>query len=232
MTRIPIHWIDERDPPDAFPPPDRALTQPSGLLAAGGDLSVARLLAAYRRGIFPWYEEGQPILWWSPNPRAVLQPAEVHVSRSLARTLRRGNFSVTADRAFAEVIDACAMPRRSGPGTWITAAMAAAYTRLHTKGYAHSIEVWHDGRLVGGLYGVALGAVFFGESMFSRMTDASKVALARLSVHLVSRQFQLIDCQVDSPHLRSLGAELISRAAFNSRLAELLPLDVKFGTLE
>lgn len=231
MTRIPIHWIDERDPPDAFPPPRRALTQPNGLLAAGGDLSVARLLAAYRHGIFPWYEDGQPILWWSPNPRAVLRPESLHVSRSLARTLRRGKFHVTTDSAFAAVIDACAMPRKSGPGTWITAAMAAAYTRLHEEGYAHSVEVWYEGRLVGGLYGVALGAVFFGESMFSRMTDASKVALARLATHLASRRFQLIDCQVDSPHLRSLGAEVISRTAFNARLTKLLPLDVEFGTL-
>ncbi|HET7588144.1 MAG TPA: leucyl/phenylalanyl-tRNA--protein transferase [Gammaproteobacteria bacterium] len=204
-----LYWIDERDPPDAFPAVERALVDPNGLLAAGGDLSIARLLAAYRRGIFPWYEDGQPILWWSPDPRTVLFPDEFHVSHSLRKTLRRNTFAVTVDRAFADVLDGCAAPR-DDYGTWLTADMKQAYIRLHRAGYAHSIEAWRDGRLAGGLYGIELGRVFFGESMFSRESDASKVALA----HLCQRGYDLIDCQVESPHLRRLGARTISRQQF------------------
>lgn len=202
-----------------FPPPEYALDDPNGLLAAGGDLSPGRLLAAYRLGIFPWYEEGQPILWWSPHPRTVLFPAEIHVSRSLRKVLRRRVFSVTADRCFGKVIDACAEPRPGAQGTWITAAMRAAYCRLHEMGHAHSIEVWQQGRLVGGLYGVALGRVFFGESMFSRVSNASKVALVYLCRQLQSWGFELIDCQVETEHLLSMGARSISRAEFQQLLA-------------
>lgn len=225
----PIHWIRADDPPDAFPPVSRALPSLNGLLAAGGDLSSDRLLAAYRRGIFPWYEAGQPILWWSPDPRTVLTPATLHVSRSLRKALRRGLFSVTVDRSFAQVMDACAQPRRGQHGTWITPEMTAAYQRLYDNGYAHSLEVWRDGRLAGGLYGIALGAVFFGESMFSRVTDASKVALVHLAEHLRARGYVLIDCQVDSPHLRRLGAEAMSRKAFVRRVTELATAAVSFG---
>jgi leucyl/phenylalanyl-tRNA--protein transferase len=177
-----LHWIRPDDPPDAFPDPQRALHEPDGLLAVGGDLSPERLLAAYRRGIFPWYEAGQPILWWSPDPRAVLLPDELKVSTSLRKALRSRDVEVTLDRAFADVISGCAAPRPRQRGTWLTPDMQRAYARLHELGYAHSVEVWEDGTLAGGLYGVALGRVFFGESMFSRLRDASKVAL----VHLVA----------------------------------------------
>ncbi|HET6656209.1 MAG TPA: leucyl/phenylalanyl-tRNA--protein transferase, partial [Gammaproteobacteria bacterium] len=204
-----LPWIHAFDPPATFPPVTGALAEPNGLLAAGGDLSVARLLAAYRRGIFPWYEDGQPILWWSPDPRMVLFPNELHLSRSLRKTLRRETFEVTVDRAFAEVIEACAAPR-DDLGTWLTDEMKQAYLRLHQAGYAHSVEAWRDGRLAGGLYGIELGRVFFGESMFSRESDASKVALA----HLCRRDYDLIDCQIDSPHLRRLGAKTIPRREF------------------
>jgi leucyl/phenylalanyl-tRNA--protein transferase len=209
-----LRWLSSADAPDRFPPASEALTEPNGLLAAGGDLSPKRLLAAYRRGIFPWYEEGQPILWWSPDPRAVLRPDGIRVSRSLRRSLIKGGFEVRIDSAFAAVVAACAEPRRYTDSTWITRDMAAAYARLHELGWAHSFETWRDGELVGGLYGVAIGRVFFGESMFARATDASKVALVRLAEHLRARAFELIDCQVASAHVASLGATSISRAAF------------------
>jgi leucyl/phenylalanyl-tRNA--protein transferase len=209
-----LRWLSSADAPDRFPPASEALTEPNGLLAAGGDLSPNRLLAAYRRGIFPWYEEGQPILWWSPDPRAVLRPDGIRVSRSLRRSLIKGGFEVRIDSAFAAVVAACAEPRRYTDSTWITRDMAAAYARLHELGWAHSFETWRDGELVGGLYGVAIGRVFFGESMFARATDASKVALVRLAEHLRARAFELIDCQVASAHVASLGATSISRAAF------------------
>jgi leucyl/phenylalanyl-tRNA--protein transferase len=201
-----------------FPPVERAT--PEGLLAIGGDLSSERLLEAYRRGIFPWFNPGQPILWWSPDPRAVLYPEKLKISRSLRKTLRREYLRVTFDRDFREVMLACAAPRRQDPGggTWITDEMVEAYCRLHELGYAHSVETRHGNRLVGGLYGVALGGVFFGESMFSRETDASKIALIALAKTLQARGFCLIDCQLPTAHLTSLGAEVKSRTAF---LAEL-----------
>ncbi len=218
--------LDPRDPEAPFPPVEAALREPDGLLAIGGDLHPRRLLRAYRAGIFPWYGEGQPILWWSPDPRAVLLPQRLHVSRSLRRTLRRGTFRVTVDRDFAAVIEACAtVPRRGQDGTWITPEMAEAYRRLHVLGHAHSVEVWtREGELAGGLYGVAIGRVFFGESMFSRRTDASKVALVALCRMLLAWGYRLIDCQVRSPHLERLGAELVPRRAFVRALERLCPL--------
>ncbi|MDX1654711.1 MAG: leucyl/phenylalanyl-tRNA--protein transferase, partial [Candidatus Competibacteraceae bacterium] len=171
-----LSWLDPHDDRQPFPHPETALEEPDGLLAVGGSLSPVRLLSAYRQGIFPWYSAGQPILWWSPNPRTVLFPERFHCSRSLRKTLRQQRFQVTLDRAFEQVVYQAAQPRRDQTGTWITPAMARAYTHLHTLGYAHSVESWYQGELVGGLYGVALGRVFYGESMFSRMSDASKVA--------------------------------------------------------
>jgi leucyl/phenylalanyl-tRNA---protein transferase len=215
-----LRWLSSADAADRFPPASQALTEPNGLLAAGGDLSPTRLLAAYRRGIFPWYEEGQPILWWSPDPRAVLRPEDVKVSRSLRRSLNKGGFELRIDHAFEAVVAACAEPRRYTDATWITRDMAAAYARLHRLGWAHSFESWRDGELVGGLYGVAIGRVFFGESMFTRATDASKVALVRLAEHLRARSFRLIDCQVASAHVASLGATSVSRADFLGLLDE------------
>ena len=206
-----------------FPPVETALAEPNGLLAMGGDLSVGRLLDAYRHGIFPWFNLGEPILWWSPDPRMVLVPGEIRVTRSLAKRIRNSGFVVRLDTAFAEVMRACAAPRE-GAGTWISPAMIAAYTRLHQAGYAHSVETWHDGRLVGGLYGVAIGRMFYGESMFSREPDASKVALARLAQQLQRWDFGLIDCQMETAHLASLGARTMPRAAFTVRLAELVNL--------
>jgi len=205
-----------------FPPVESAT--PEGLLAVGGDLSSERLLAAYRHGIFPWYNPGQPILWWSPDPRAVLYPEKLKISRSLRRTLKRGQLCVTFDTCFREVMLACAAPREQYPGggTWINDDMVEAYTRLHAMGYAHSIETWLDNRLVGGLYGVALGGVFFGESMFARATDASKVALVALVSKLRAWGFVLIDCQIPSTHLTSLGAEEIARSAFLAELGRAL----------
>jgi leucyl/phenylalanyl-tRNA--protein transferase len=201
------------------------------LLAVGGDLSPARLLYAYRHGIFPWYHADQPILWWSPDPRAVLIPGEFHVSRSLARRLSRDDFHVRFDSAFLEVMDACAAPRRDQPegGTWISPAMRAAYSELFRLGQAHCIEVWMDSALVGGVYGVSLGRVFFGESMFSRVTDASKIALACLCRKLTDWGYGLLDCQVHSEHLESLGSSLMPRARFLERLAELCDAPVQTG---
>lgn len=214
MIRLP--WLAPDDL--EFPPPEQALDEPNGLLAAGGDLSPARLLAAYRQGIFPWYEEGQPILWWAPDPRIILIPEDIHVSRSLRKILRRDEFEVSADRCFDQVMQACAGPRRDSDGTWITPEMAEAYNTLHQLGYAHSIEVWKNGRLVGGLYGVAIGRAFFGESMFSRASNASKVALVYLARQLSEWKFGLIDCQVETEHLRSMGATDVNRAVFQGLL--------------
>jgi leucyl/phenylalanyl-tRNA--protein transferase len=209
-----IVWLSERDSPDAFPPVDRALREPDGLLAAGGDLSPQRLLAAYRRGIFPWYSRGQPILWWCPDPRAVLFPERLKVSRSLAKSIRNRGFTTQVDTAFRDVIRACGSPELRPGGTWLSPEMRAAYLRLHRLGYAHSVETWRESKLVGGLYGVALGRVFFGESMFSIERDASKVALQRLCSELTMRGVELIDCQMATPHLMSLGAELVPRPRF------------------
>ena len=214
-----IHWLSASDAPEAFPPVERALADPPGLLAAGGDLAPARLLAAYRNGIFPWYSPGQPVLWWSPDPREVLPVEALHVSRSLARTLRRAHFDVAIDTDFAAVIDACAAPRARSPGTWITPEMRTAYLRLHALGAAHSIEVRRGAELVGGVYGVAVGRAFSGESMFSRATDASKVALVALAEWCRGRGHALIDCQLPSAHLRSLGSRPMPRAEFLVYLA-------------
>ncbi len=215
-----LYWVRSNRLADDFPDTDEALAEPDGLLAAGGDLSPDRVLDAYRRGIFPWFSDGQPILWWAPDPRSVLFPERLKISRSLAKTLRKRPFHVTFDTAFADVMRGCAAPRRGEPGTWITAAMLDAYTGLHRAGYAHSIECWLGGHLVGGLYGVAIGCVFFGESMFSTVTDASKVALANLTERLLQWGYRLIDCQIHNPHLESLGAERIPRATFNALLRE------------
>lgn len=203
----------------AFPPVEAALDDPPGLLAAGGALHPEWLLAAYRRGIFPWYSEGQPLLWWSPDPRLVLVPSEIRISRSLGKVLRRGRFEIRFDTAFAEVVAACAGPRKGASGTWITPEMQHAYVRMHELGYAHSVEAWDDGQLVGGLYGMALGRVFFGESMFSRASDASKACLAHLARHLESLKFAVIDCQMTTAHLVSLGAHEIPRAEFCRQIA-------------
>ena len=208
------HLIPAGAPADVFPPVSRSLTEPNGLLALGGDLSPARLRVAYRRGIFPWFSEGQPILWWSPDPRAVLYPGDIRVSRSLRKVLRQERFEIRVDTAFDAVVQACAAPRASGDGTWITQDMASAYAWLHREGAAHCVETWQNGVLVGGLYGVALGGVFFGESMFSLAADASKVAL----VALARMGFRLIDCQVPSEHLARMGAVEIPRPLFLAHL--------------
>jgi leucyl/phenylalanyl-tRNA--protein transferase len=207
-----------------FPPVEQA--SPEGLLAVGGDLRPERLLEAYRHGIFPWYSDNQPILWWSPNPRTVLFPDKLHISRSLKRSLRPGLFSVTLDRCFRDVMRHCAEPRPQYPdgGTWITAEMLTSYTRLHELGYAHSVETWQEGQLVGGLYGVALGGAFFAESMFTRVPDASKVALVSLVRQLQAWGFHLMDCQQSSPHVQAFGAENIPRHKFLDHLTLALAL--------
>jgi leucyl/phenylalanyl-tRNA--protein transferase len=215
-----ITFLHPDDPPDSFPDPAGAAREPNGLLAVGGDLTPPRLLAAYGRGIFPWYEAGQPILWWSPDPRAVLLPEKLHISRSLRRTLRGNRYRVSVDLAFGSVIDACADARGS-TGTWITPEMRSAYFRLHELGYAHAVETWHGATLVGGLYGIALGGIFFGESMFSHATDASKVALVRLVRLVEARGMKLIDCQVGTRHLASLGSQLMPRGEFLQRVQTL-----------
>lgn len=208
-----VNWLE----PDnlSFPSIEHALDEPNGLIAVGGDLSVERLLAAYRMGIFPWYDSPQPILWWSPNPRMVLFPERVHISRSLAKKIRQQHFQLSFDRAFGQVIHHCAQVNRDGqPGTWIDDDMLDAYQQLHRLGHAHSVEAWFEGELVGGLYGIAIGRVFFGESMFSLQTDASKVAFVHMAKQLQAWGFPLIDCQVSNPHLLSLGAEEVSRSQF------------------
>lgn len=205
-----------------FPPVTQALRSPNGLLAAGGDLSTTRLLEAYRHGIFPWFSEGEPILWWSPDPRMVLFPGEFKLSQSLRKTLRKGPHEVRTDTAFEQVMRACAAPREGANGTWIHKEMIAAYCELHRLGYAHSIETWMNGQLAGGLYGIALGRMFYGESMFSRRTDASKIALAHLAAQLKRWDFGMIDCQMNTPHLASLGAREIPRKEFIARLQELI----------
>lgn len=204
----------------AFPPTSQALADPCGLLAIGGDLTPDWLLAAYRRGIFPWYSDDQPILWWSPSPRCVVFPQQFRIGRTLRKTLRRGDFTVTFDRAFEAVVEACRASRVGAEGTWITDEMRDAYVTMHRLGYAHSVEVWREDILVGGLYGIALGRVFFGESMFHRVTDASKVAFVHLVRQLELWGCPLIDCQVGNPHLTSLGAVEVSREDFERRLKE------------
>jgi len=214
-----IVWLSDDDDPAWFPPAEDALTEPDGLLAAGGSLSPERLLAAYAQGIFPWYSAGQPVLWWTPNPRAVLFPEELRISRSLRRRLRGGEYRTACDGRFGDVIRGCAAPRASGGGTWLTPEMIAAYQNLHELGYAHCVETHCAGELVGGLYGVCLGRVFFGESMFSTRTDASKVALVRLVEEARARGIVLIDCQVPNSHLQSLGSRSIQRTEFLDILA-------------
>lgn len=215
-----ITWLSPQDAPEWFPPLEQALDDPPGLLAAGGDLSPARLLAAYQRGIFPWYSAGQPVLWWSPDPRAVLFPQEFRCTRSLAKTIRNRGFETVFNRDFEAVIDGCAAPRDHSPGTWITSEMREAYLDLHRHGYGHSVETYLEGRLVGGLYGVRLGSVFFGESMFSWETDASKVALAKLVESCIRHGIAVIDCQLASRHLGTLGSRSISRIQFQALLRE------------
>ena len=205
-----------------FPSVNTALAEPNGLLCVGADLAPQTIIAAYSRGIFPWFSDNQPILWWSPDPRMVLFPAEFKVSKSLAKTVNRKLFEIRFDSAFAEVITVCAEPRQQGGGTWIVPEMQVAYAQLHTLGVAHSIESWRDGKLVGGLYGLALGRMFFGESMFARETDASKVALVALVDKLKRDGFELIDCQQETGHLASFGARPVARDNFVQRLKELI----------
>jgi len=215
-----IPWLEGRE---RFPPLEAALQEPNGLLCAGGDLSPWRLLEAYQQGIFPWYSRGEPILWWSPDPRMVLFPPEFRISRSLRRRLRSACFRTTFDSAFPAVIAACAETPRAGQrGTWITREMRRAYCHLFELGFAHSVEIWIDGKLVGGLYGLAIGRMFYGESMFSRATDASKIALAHLVHFLEEERFGMIDCQMSTPHLASLGAREIPRTAFIERVRFLV----------
>jgi leucyl/phenylalanyl-tRNA--protein transferase len=206
----------------AFPPVTQALKSPNGLLTIGGDLSTARLLDAYRHGIFPWFNPGEPILWWSPDPRMVLIPDQFKISASLRKTLRHADYRVSFDQAFESVIRCCAAPRDGASGTWISEEMIAAYCELHRLGYAHSVEVWMGDNLAGGLYGVAIGKMFYGESMFSRASNGSKIALAYLARQLQRWQFGLIDCQMHTPHLASLGAHEMPRREFIARLQELV----------
>lgn len=213
--------LDPSNPEQPFPPLHKALQDPNGLLAIGGCLSTQRLLNAYKHGIFPWYNIGEPILWWSPDPRLVLFPDHLQVSRSLRKTMRKGVFTFTTDQAFEQVMIACAQPREQESGTWITNDIHQAYNALHKLGVAHSAETWLDGELVGGLYGVALGRVFFGESMFHTVTDASKAAFVYLVDLLTSWDYQLIDCQVHTSHLESLGAQEIERQHFSRLLDQL-----------
>lgn len=214
-----IPWLAGNAP---FPPTSTALDAPNGLLAAGGDLSVQRLLSAYAQGIFPWFNEGEPILWWSPDPRMVLFPPEMKISRSLRKVLRHRSYEVRFDTAFPEVMRGCAAPRDSQSGTWISPQMITAYTRLHESGHAHSAETWIDGELAGGLYGVAIGKMFYGESMFSRVSNASKIAFVHLVLQLRRWGFGLIDCQMKTAHLATFGAREIPRADFLKRLNELI----------
>lgn len=217
-----IPWVDESDDHAPFPPVEQALREPDGLLAAGGRLTPARLELAYRSGVFPWFSEDQPILWWSPDPRAVLYPRDLRVTRSLRKRIRNSGLAVSLDRAFGEVVLGCAAPRPDQSGTWITTSMYDAYCRLAEGGLGHSVEVWREDRLVGGLYGVALGAAFFGESMFSRERDASKIALAWLTRQLQSWGYRFIDCQVANSHLLSMGAVQIPRQRFMAELRSAL----------
>jgi leucyl/phenylalanyl-tRNA--protein transferase len=221
-----LSWLNSGDP---FPPATYALKDPNGLLAVGADLQPDTLLAAYRQGIFPWFNEGQPILWWSPDPRMVLYPNELVLRRSLAKRIRNAGFEMRMDTCFADVMAACASPRPGQDGTWISPAMITAYSRLHETGFAHSVETWLDDDLVGGLYGVAIGKMFYGESMFSRAADASKVALAVLCRQLQAWDFGMIDCQMNTSHLASLGAREIPRPLFIQTLHELVNLPHKPG---
>jgi len=219
---VDITWLDPSDNSAVFPDVENALQDPEGLLAAGGDLSVTRLLNAYRHGIFPWYEAGQPILWWSPNPRGILFTEKFRISTSLRKTLRKHSWAITFDGDFKKTVLSCAAPRSYARGTWITSEMAEAYTALHRQGYAHSVELWdHQECLIGGIYGVLIGRMFYGESMFSFQTNASKVALVYLATHLHHWGLPLLDCQLPSSHLESLGAETISRKNYIDTMTPL-----------
>lgn len=214
---IRLHWLDPRNPQQPFPPVHLAMRDPNGLLAIGGDLSQTRLLRAYAQGIFPWYNPDEPILWWCPDPRAALPPAGLKVSRSLRKAVQRADYAVTLDRAFDQVVEACGGARAKSRGTWLGADMKRAYRELQQAGYCHSVEVWRQGALVGGLYGVAIGRMFYGESMFSRADDGSKIALYWLCRQLEIWNFELIDCQIGSPHLLGLGALEMPRDEFLRR---------------
>lgn len=218
MTRNRVAWLGPDDPADAFPDVEQALREPDGLLAAGGDLSSDRLLAAYVRGVFPWYDDGQPILWWCPDPRCVLFPDELHVSRRLRQDIRRSQATVEFDNAFTEVIRECAGERRTQQGTWITGDMIRAFEKLHAEGWAHSVEIRDQDELVGGLYGLCIGKVFFGESMFSARPNASKIAMLALTRHMLDHGLGLLDCQVVSQHLLTMGARTVPRREFTQRL--------------
>jgi len=217
-------YISPYDTTMAFPNVELALDEPNGLLAVGGDLSTERLIHAYCNGIFPWFNDDQPILWWSPNPRMVLRPDEIQISRSLKKTLRKTTLRFSIDTAFEQVIFSCSQPRPKQPETWITKEMSQAYIELHKRGFAHSFETWQDNTLVGGLYGIAIGKVFFGESMFSTVTDASKIAFARSVECLAHWGYELIDCQVETPHLASFGACNILRQEFIQKITQLVQL--------
>ncbi|MGH8452928.1 MAG: leucyl/phenylalanyl-tRNA--protein transferase [Nevskiales bacterium] len=225
-----LAWLDPARPDQPFPPVTKALREPNGLLAFGGDLSPTRLLNAYRHGIFPWYSGDEPILWWSPDPRCVFRPDSIHVSRSLRKALNRRDFEISFDHAFESVIEACAAPRKQQEGTWLTPAMISAYIRLHHEGWAHSVEVWRDSALIGGIYGVAIGGAFFGESMFSRAPNGSKIALVALAQRLDEWGFTLLDAQVRSPHLYTLGAVDLLRECFMTELAAALRLPDRCGS--
>lgn len=228
MSNNRVTWLSASDPPEAFPPVEAALSEPDGLLAAGGDLSTERLLCAYRRGIFPWYDDGQPLLWWSPDPRCAFRQGDFHLSRRLRRLLRQSTAEVRFNTSFSEVIHACAAPRATELGTWITPEMTDAYEELHHDGWAHSIEIWRDQALVGGLYGLAIGRAFFGESMFSADANASKMALLAISRMMDTNEFGILDCQLVSQHLVSLGASIMQRHEFMAILAALCSPATRF----
>lgn len=215
---IRLHWLDPRNPHQPFPPVHLAMRDPNGLLAIGGDLSMPRLIRAYSQGIFPWFNPDEPILWWCPDPRAALAPADLHVSHSLRKRIRKQDYAVTMDHSFADVLEACSATRAHSRGTWLGADMKRAYIQLHLNGHCHSVEIWRQGQLIGGLYGIALGRVFFGESMFSRADDASKLAFNFLCEQLKAWRFEMIDCQVSSAHLLTLGAQEIPRQQFLERM--------------
>ena len=219
-----LSLLDSEQP--VFPHPSHAVREPDGLLAVGGNLSPATLIDAYRRGIFPWYQGNDPILWWSPSERCVIDMDDLHLSKSLRRTLRRQPYTLSTDRDFAAVVRACADPRDDDQGTWITTEIAEAYMALHQLGHAHSVEVWDSEQLVGGIYGVVVGDIFCGESMFSRVSDGSKIAMAHLCQALLPRGFSLLDCQIENSHLLSMGAYLLPRDAFLARLAEARKLSL------
>jgi len=226
---IRLHWLDPRTPDQPFPPPHRAMRDPNGLLAIGGDLSANRLIRAYSAGIFPWFNPNEPILWWSPDPRAVLIPSEFHISHSMAKRIRKADFAVSLDRALNEVLDGCGGARGGRTDTWLGDDMKRAYRELHELGFCHSVEVWQHGALVGGLYGVSMGLAFFGESMFSRATDASKLALCFLCQQLAEWRFAMVDCQISSAHLHRLGAQNISRDRFLTDLRKAVSAGGRVG---